>query len=152
MYVEAQREPFHLAAVWERVGGECARKLRLLKASSRGEQEKTPIWMTDNELNCFVFFFPSLSSSWYDCRKCPADMEWRLTTISAAALSGWQTGWYTTQRGIWSPASQDGDATHINPVKKPEDGTDTARRRNIFCKSSTQTQSGPTAKRTSVQV
>lgn len=73
------REPFHLTRVFGWVGGKCARKLRLLKASSRSEEEKTPIWMMGKELNC-VF-------SWYDCWECPAELEWRLTTISAAALS-----------------------------------------------------------------
>lgn len=73
--------------------GMCARKLRLLKATSRRVPEKTRIWMIGKELNC-VF-----SLSWYDCWGCPAELEWRLTTISGAALSCDRQG-FTTQRGL----------------------------------------------------
>lgn len=149
MYVEAQRGPFHLAAVWERVGGKCARKLRLLKASSRGEQEKTPIWMIDKELNCFFLLLsPPLDTIAESVQQIWSDVWQQL----ALPLRAGDRRAYTQHKEESGPRLHRMATPHISAPSKPEGGTDTARRGNVFCKSSTQTQSGPTAKHASVQV
>lgn len=58
------------------------RKIEATKGYQQEWAEKTPIWMMGKELNC-VFVL-----SWYDCWGCPAELEWRLTTISGGAVTG----------------------------------------------------------------
>lgn len=58
MCVVEKRKPFHLTLGFGWLSGKCARKLRLLKATSRSEKEKTPLWMIERVEH--FFFFPDM--------------------------------------------------------------------------------------------
>lgn len=72
--------------------------------------------MIDKELN---IFFP-----WYDCWGCPAELEWRLMTISAVALNSERQAYIQHKEDSKSPNFT---ADHTTTYIKTPDKTDSAR-------------------------
>lgn len=111
----------------------CVRKIEATKGYQAGvSQERTPFEWWVKRRNAFFF-----SSPWCYCWGCPAELEWRLTTISGAALSSdRQTHTQHTKQTLFFIFTED---QITRPITTPDE-SDTERKISRVKKFHTQVQ------------
>lgn len=110
-----EENPFMSLWFFGLVGGMCEGKLRLLKATSRSQPERTPIWMIGKELNC-VFFFSPVQRNWSGV--------WQQLVVLLWAVTGRHI--YNSKQTLALNFTEDQTSTHNRPIIAP-DSSDTER-------------------------